>query len=90
MKYIKILLIFIPATIIERFILHTSDGIIFATSCLAIVPLAVIIGNATEQIAFYTGPKIGGFLNATMGNVPELLISGFAVKAGLYSLVHGL
>jgi Ca2+:H+ antiporter len=87
MKFIYILLIFIPATFIERYILHTSEGIIFVTSALAIVPLAVLIGNATEQIAIYTGPKIGGFLNATMGNVPELLISGFAIKAGLYSLV---
>ena len=87
MKYIYILLIFIPATFIERYILHTSDGIVFISSALAIVPLAVLIGNATEQVAIYTGPKVGGFLNATMGNVPELLISGFAVKAGLYSLV---
>jgi len=87
MKYLYVLLICIPATIIERFILHASDGLIFATSCLAIVPLAVLIGDSTEQIALYTGPKIGGFLNATMGNVPELLISGFAVKAGLYGLV---
>lgn len=87
MKFLYILLIFIPATIFERFVFHSSDGIIFATSCLAIVPLAVVIGDATEQISIYSGPKIGGFLNATMGNVPELLISGFAIKAGLYSLV---
>ncbi len=87
MKYLNILLLFIPATIIERFILHTNESIVFVTSCLAIVPLAIIIGDATEQIAIYTSPKVGGFLNATMGNVPELLISGFAVKAGLYSLV---
>lgn len=87
MKYVYFLLIFIPATFIERYWLHSSDGIIFITSALAIVPLAVMIGTATEQIALYTGPKIGGFLNATMGNVPELLISGFAIKAGLYTLV---
>ncbi len=87
MKYLNILLVFIPATLVERFILHTDDSIVFITSCLAIVPLAVIIGDATEQIAIYTSPKVGGFLNATMGNVPELLISGFAVKAGMYSLV---
>ena len=87
MKYLYLLLVFIPVTIIERFVLHANDGIVFITSCLAIVPLAVLIGDATEQAAIYTGPKIGGFLNATMGNVPELLISGFAVKAGLYSLV---
>lgn len=87
MKYLNLLLVFIPATIIERFILHTDSSIVFVTSCLAIVPLAVVIGDATEQIAIYTSPKVGGFLNATMGNVPELLISGFAIKAGLYPLV---
>jgi Ca2+:H+ antiporter len=87
MKYLYFLLVFIPATIIERFVLHAGDGIVFVTSCLAIIPLAVIIGDATEQIAIYTNPKVGGFLNATMGNVPELLISAFAVKAGLYTLV---
>jgi Ca2+:H+ antiporter len=87
MKYLNILLLFIPVTLIERFLLHTDGSIVFITSCLAIVPLAIIIGDATEQIAIYTSPKVGGFLNATMGNVPELLISGFAVKAGLYSLV---
>ncbi len=87
MKYVYLLLLFIPATLVERFLLHTNDSIVFITSCLGIIPLAVIIGHATEQVAFYTGPKIGGFLNATMGNIPELLISGFAVKAGMYTLV---
>lgn len=87
MKYLNLLLVFIPITIVARFFMHASDGLVFATSCLAIVPLAVIIGDATEQISLYTDPKVGGFLNATMGNVPELLISGFAIKAGLYSLV---
>lgn len=87
MKYLNVLLVFIPITLVARFILHASDGVVFATSCLSIIPLAVIIGDATEQISLYTGPKVGGFLNATMGNVPELLIAGFSVKAGLYSLV---
>lgn len=87
MKYLYICLLFIPATLLARFVFHAGDALVFVTSCLAIVPLAVIIGDATEQIAIYTNPKVGGFLNATMGNVPELLISGFAVKAGLYALV---
>jgi Ca2+:H+ antiporter len=86
MKYLNILLIFVPATIIARF-MHMNEGMIFFMACLSIVPLAVIIGDATEQISIYTGPKIGGLLNATMGNVPELLIGIFAVKAGLYGLV---
>ena len=87
MKYLYGLLIFIPVTLIARFGLHLSDGFVFAFCCLGIVPLAVVLGDATEQISMYTGPKVGGFLNATMGNVPELLISAFAIQAGMYSLV---
>jgi Ca2+:H+ antiporter len=87
MKYLYWLLVFIPVTLVARFGLHINDGIVFWLSCLGIVPLAAVLGDATEQISMYTGPKVGGFLNATMGNVPELLISGFAVKAGLFSLV---
>lgn len=87
MKYLNWLLIFIPITLIARYGLDVSDGLVFVFCCLGIVPLAGVLGNATEEISYYTGPKVGGFLNATMGNVPELLISGFAIKAGLYSLV---
>lgn len=87
MKYLYWLLVFIPITLLARLGLHLSDGIVFWLCCLGIVPLAAVLGDATEQISMYTGPKVGGFLNATMGNVPELLISGFAVKAGMFSLV---
>ncbi len=87
MKYLNFLLLFIPVTLLARFGLHAGDGLTFICCCLGIIPLAGVLGDATEQISFYTGPKIGGFLNATMGNVPELLISGFAVKAGMFSLV---
>ncbi len=87
MKYLNWLLIFIPITLVARFGLHLSDGIVFALCCFGIVPLAAVLGDATEQISFYTGPKLGGFLNATMGNVPEILICGFSIQAGLYSLV---
>lgn len=86
MKYLNALLIFIPITFIAD-MMGVNQGAIFFFACFSIVPLAVIIGDATEQIALYTGPKIGGLLNATMGNVPELLIGVFAVKAGLYNLV---
>ncbi len=86
MKYLNILLVFIPVTIIAR-LMEMNQGIIFIMSCFSIIPLAVIIGNATEQITLYTGPKIGGLLNATMANVPELLIGIFSLKAGLYTLI---
>ena len=86
MKFLNVLLLFIPITIAAR-ILQLNQGLIFLFACLSIVPLAVIIGDATEQISMYSGPKVGGLLNATMGNVPELLIGIFAVKAGLFTLV---
>ena len=86
MRYVNILMAFVPLAIVGHF-LEWSHGLLFLFSGLSIVPLAVIIGDATEQIAIYSGPKIGGMLNATMGNVPELLIGIFAVKAGLFTLV---
>jgi calcium/proton exchanger (cax) len=59
----------------------------FFLTCAAIVPLAGYLGNATEEIAAYTGPKWGGFLNATFGNATELIISFFAIRAGLFDVV---
>jgi calcium/proton exchanger (cax) len=59
----------------------------FILTCAAIVPLAGYLGMATEGIAVYTGPKAGGFLNATFGNATELIISFFAIKAGLFDVV---
>ncbi|MFZ4699059.1 MAG: calcium/proton exchanger [Candidatus Methylumidiphilus sp.] len=86
MKYLNVLLIFFPLAMICRYF-HYADSPVFVMACLSIVPMAIIIGDATEQVAVYTGPKIGGLLNATMGNVPELFIGFFAVKAGLFGLV---
>ncbi len=87
LKLFYTLLIFFPITVLARYVFHANDSIVFTTSCLAIIPLAVLIGKSTEQISVYTGPMIGGFLNATMGNIPELVISGFAIKSGLYTFV---
>ena len=86
MKFLKYLLIFIPISIIAEFI-HLSPTIIFILSALAVIPLAGLMGEATEQISFYTGPKLGGFLNATFGNATELIISFFALKNGLFDVV---
>lgn len=86
MKFLNVLLIFAPLSVAGHY-LRYDDASVFVMACLSIVPLAVIIGDATEQVAIYTGPKIGGLLNATMGNIPELFIGLFAVKAGLYQLV---
>lgn len=86
MKILKYLLIFIPISIIAEF-MHVSPTIIFVLAALSIIPLAGLMGEATEEISFYTGPKIGGFLNATFGNATELIISFFALKSGLFDVV---
>lgn len=86
MKYLKYMLIFIPISIIGK-LFDFSPTLLFALSALSIVPLAGFMGEATEEISFYTGPKIGGFLNATFGNATELIISFFALRAGLFDVV---
>jgi Ca2+:H+ antiporter len=86
MTYLRYLLIFIPLTIIGYF-LEWSPSAMFFMSCLAIVPLAGYLGVATEEIATYTSPKMGGFLNATFGNATELIIAFFALKAGMFDVV---
>lgn len=86
MKFLKIMLIFVPISIIAEF-MHLSPIIMFILAALAIVPLAGLMGEATEEISFYSGPRIGGFLNATFGNATELIISFFALKEGLFEVV---
>ncbi len=61
--------------------------LVFLTSALAIVPLAGLMGDATETLARFLGPTIGGLLNATLGNAPEIIISSFALHAGLVDMV---
>ena len=61
----------------------------FVISALALIPLAWLIGEATEHAAVHTGPGIGGFLNATFGNAPELIIALIAVNEGLTEVVRG-
>jgi len=85
MKYLKYLLIFVPISFVLEF-LHYNQTWIFVTACLAIVPLAGLMGEATENISVHTGPKIGGFLNATFGNATELIIAIFAIKAGQHDI----
>lgn len=86
MKFLNYLLIFIPITFIAEF-LHASSSIMFVFAALSIVPLAGLMGEGTEEISFYSGPKIGGFLNGTFGNATELIISFFALKEGLFEVV---
>ncbi len=64
-----------------------SAGIVFATSALGIVPTAALMGRATEELAARSGPGIGGLLNVTFGNAPELIIALFALGQGLHEVV---
>ncbi len=86
MKFINVLLIFAPLAILGR-ILDWSPTLIFVTSALAVIPTAGILGQATEELAVHTGPRVGGLLNATLGNAAELIITLFAIRAGLLELV---
>ncbi|HEY5746169.1 MAG TPA: calcium/proton exchanger [Chryseolinea sp.] len=80
------LFIFIPIAIfLEKS--HASAPLIFFSAALSIIPIARLIGNSTEQLATYTGDAIGGLLNATFGNFPELIIAIVALKAGLHGMV---
>ena len=72
------LLVLAPVAIGMR-LLGAPDLAIFLTSAAAIVPLAGLIGRATEQLALHTGPRIGGLVNATFGNVTELIIAVFLI-----------
>jgi Ca2+:H+ antiporter len=78
-----------PATILVHYALHPGDVVEFMLAALALIPLAWLIGEATEQAAHHTGPGIGGFLNATFGNAPELIIALLAVHEGLTEVVRG-
>ena len=60
---------------------------IFIGSALSIIPLSKLIGESTEALAFYMGPTVGGLLNASLGNAPEIIIGYFALKQGLVDMV---
>jgi Ca2+:H+ antiporter len=86
MKYLNVLLVFAVLAIIGSFA-QFSPVLIFAFAALGIVPLAGLLGQATEELAVHTGPRVGGLLNATLGNAAELIITLFAIRAGLLDLV---
>ncbi|HXE46389.1 MAG TPA: calcium/proton exchanger [Conexibacter sp.] len=66
---------------------HASPVAIFFTSALGVIPTAALMGRATEELAARSGPGIGGLLNVTFGNAPELIIALFALGAGLHEVV---
>src|SRR6478672_11909593 len=73
--------------IVLDFGLHASETVIFLTAAIAILGLAWIVGLSTERLGALTGPQVGGILNATFGNIAELIISFFALQAGLITVV---
>ena len=78
---------FIPIAVVLEFIVHASPTLIFVTAALGVIPTAALMGRSTEELAHRTGPGIGGFLNVTFGNFPELVIAFFALNAGLQEVV---
>ena len=82
------MLLFIPITVGLEHLAHVSAPVLFFMAALAIVPIAAQIVGATEQLAHRTGDAIGGLLNATFGNAPELIIAFVALKAGYLEMVR--
>ncbi|XP_010465161.1 PREDICTED: vacuolar cation/proton exchanger 2 isoform X1 [Camelina sativa] len=84
---LNLLLPFGPLAILVHYMID-SKGWVFLLTLVGITPLAERLGYATEQLACYTGPTVGGLLNATFGNVTELIISIFALKNGMIRVVQ--
>ena len=84
---VNALLIFIPVSLVCEYALHKPLWV-FITAGLAIVPLAAVMGEATEELSKCLGPQWGGLLNATFGNATELIIGLFGLHAGLIDLVR--
>jgi Ca2+:H+ antiporter len=82
------LLLFIPLTIGLEHLAHVPAPVLFFMAAVSIIPIAALIVRATEQIAHRTGDAIGGLLNATFGNAPELIIALVALKAGYLDMVR--
>jgi len=78
-----------PITIALHYLVHPPETVEFVLAAISLIPLAWLIGEATEHAAEHTGPGIGGFLNATFGNAPELIIALIAVNDGLTDVVRG-
>jgi Ca2+:H+ antiporter len=82
MKYLNVLLVFVVVAVVASFA-GWDPLIVFVTSGLAMIPLAGLMGMATEALAVHTGPRLGGLLNATLGNAAELIITIMVIREGL-------
>jgi Ca2+:H+ antiporter len=81
-----VLVPFIPLAVVLE-VVHADPVIVFFASALGVIPTAALMGRATEELAERAGPGIGGLLNVTFGNAPELIIALFALNAGLHEVV---
>src|SRR5437899_5919140 len=82
-----LLIMAVVAPIINLVWGRQQEMAIFICSALSLIPLAALIGRATEDLEYYVGPIAGGLLNATFGNAPEIIIGIFALQQGLISVV---
>ncbi len=82
------MLVLVPITIALHLLDIGGHTVIFVLSALSLIPLAGVLGTATEETAVYTGPKVGALLNATLGNLAELIIAFAALREGLHSVVR--
>jgi len=83
---LRLLLVFVPVSIYLG-MTHASPTWVFVAACLAILPLAGLMGEATEHLTHHMGPGIGGLLNASFGNAAELIIAFMALRAGETEIV---
>jgi Ca2+:H+ antiporter len=82
-------LVLTPVAILARYVFHLDETTLFVLAAVALIPLAWLIGESTEHAAEHTGPGVGGLLNASFGNAPELIIALFAVADALPGVVRG-
>src|SRR5688572_23887753 len=86
MRPVHYLGVFIPAAIGLE-LAHADPVLVFGAAALGVIPCAAVMGEATEAIAAKSGPGVGGLLNVTFGNAPELIIAFFALIEGLQEVV---
>lgn len=86
MSWLLWLLLAAPVAIGAHY-LHAAPLIVFSASAIAIIPLSSLLGHATEELSAHTGPTLGGLVNASLGNLAELIIAILALRAGLVDLV---
>jgi Ca2+:H+ antiporter len=85
-RWLMILLVFVPLAPLAEW-LHWGPLVVFGCACVAIVPLAGLMGEATEHLSARLGAGVGGLLNATFGNAAELIIALVALRSGLHEVV---